>query len=119
MDSLNIWSPAFKMPYKTITSKDHAWIRAGVYIYPTDMDDLNQTLLVVDFKYKDKIYKWRAFTFKDFNIEAKSGQWNLLTIDYLTPEVRSTDDILEVYIWYRGKSPCYIDELTVDAFEKK
>jgi hypothetical protein len=119
LDSVNIWSPALRMPYKDITSKDHAWIKASVYIYPTDMDDLNKVLLVADFKHKDKIYKYRAFKFQDFNIDAKPGQWNRLSFDYLTPEVRTTDDILEVYIWYRGKSPCYVDDLTVDAFEKK
>jgi len=119
LDSANIWSPVFRMPYKDITSKDHAWIRAGIYIYPTDINDLNQALLVMDFKHKGKIYKYRAFRFQDFNIDAKPGQWNRLSFDYLTPEVRSTRDMLEVYIWYRGKSPCYIDELTVDAFEKR
>jgi len=118
MDSVNIWTPALRMPYKDITSKDHAWIRAGVYIYPTDQKDLNQVLLVIDFKHQDRIYKYRAFKFKDFNIQANPGQWNFLSVDYLTPEVRSTDDILEVYIWYRGKSPCYVDGLSVDAYEK-
>jgi len=119
LDSVTIWTPAFRMPYKDITSRDHAWIRAGVYIYPTDINDLNQVLLVADFKHKGKIYKYRAFRFQDFDIQAKPGQWNWLSVDYLTPEVRATDDFLEVYIWYRGKSPCYVDELSVDAFEKK
>jgi hypothetical protein len=119
LDSANIWSPAFKMPFKTITSSDYAWIRAGVYIYPTDTNDLNQVLLVADFKHGKGVYKYRAFSFKDLNLQAKPGQWNLLSFDYMTPEVRSINDILEVYLWYRGKSPCYIDELTVDAFEKK
>lgn len=119
LDSVNIWSPSFRMPYKTITSNDHAWIRAGVYIYPTDTNDLNQALLVIDFKHGKRVYKYRAFSFKDFDIQAKPNQWNLLSFDYMTPEVRSNDDMLEVYMWYRGKSPCYIDKLTVDAFEKK
>jgi hypothetical protein len=107
------------MPYKKITSSDYAWIRAGVYIYPTDTNDLNQALLEVDFKHGKKVYKYRAFSFIDLNIKAKPGQWNLLSFDYMTPEVRSNDDMLEVRIWYRGKSPCFIDKLTVDAFEKK
>lgn len=119
LDSVNIWTPAFKMPYNEITSRDHAWIRAGIHIYPTDINDLNQLRLVVDFKYKGKIYKYRAFNFQDLKIDAKPGQWNFLSIDYLTPEVRSTDDILEIYAWYQGKSPCYVDDLTVDAYEEK
>ena len=119
MDSANIFTPAYRMRYKDITSHDHAWIRASVYIYPTNPEELNEALLVVDFKNRKGVYKYRAFRFVDFSIDAKAGQWNLLSFDYLTPEVRSTKDLLEVYIWYRGKSPCYIDELTVDVFEKK
>ena len=119
LDSVNIWALALKMPYKDITSQDHAWIRAGAYIYPTDQNELNQVLLVMDFKHNDQIYKSRAFSFNDLNIQALPDQWNRLSYDYLTPEVRSVDDTLEVYIWYRGKSPCFIDEFSVDAFEKK
>jgi hypothetical protein len=119
LDSANIWTLALKMPYKDITSRDHAWIRAGAYIYPTDQDDLNQVLLVMGFKHNDQVYKSRSFSFDDLNIQALPDQWNQLSYDYLTPEVRSVDDTLEVYIWYRGKSHCYIDEFSVDAFEKK
>jgi hypothetical protein len=119
LDSLTEWSPAFRTPYKEITSEDHAWIRVGVQIFPTDTNELNSARLVVNFKHKRKMYKYRAFTFNDFNHEAIPGKWNLLTYDYLTPEVRTTDDILEIYVWNLGKSKCFIDDITVDVFEKK
>jgi hypothetical protein len=119
LDSLNLWSPALKVPYKDITSEDHAWIRLGVQIYPTDANELNSIRLVTDFCYKGKVYKYRAFTFNDFGLRVMPGQWNLLTYDYLTPEVRTADDTLEVYIWNLGKSTSFIDDLTVDVFEKK
>jgi hypothetical protein len=118
LDSANIFSSPIKMPYKEITSGDHAWIRVGVRIYPTRQEDMNLAMLVVCINHKGGLYKYRAFSLKDFNADAKPGQWNLLTFDYLTPEVRSTSDKLEVYVWYRGKSPCYIDDMTVDAFVK-
>jgi hypothetical protein len=114
-----IYASALMLPYREITQNDHAWIRAGVFVYPTDSMDMDQVLLVIDFKHKGRIYKYRAFNFSDCNIQARPNQWNRLSYDYLTPEVRSTDDILEIYVWYRGKSPCYFDDLTVDAYEKK
>jgi hypothetical protein len=116
LDSNNIYSEPLRMVYSDITSGDHAWIRASVNVFPTSQEDLNKALLVVSFKNVKGIYKYRAFNFKDLNIEAKLNQWNLLTFDYLTPEVRSSNDKLEVYVWYRGKSPCYVDEMMVDAF---
>jgi hypothetical protein len=119
LDSLTLWTPALRIPYKDITSEDHAWIRVGVHIFPTDTNELNSAHLVVDFDHKGKMYKYRAFTFNDFNQEVIPGKWNLLTYDYLTPEVRTPDDLLEVYVWNTGKSACYVDDITVDVFEKK
>jgi len=46
----------------------------------------------------------------------KPGQWNPMRMDYLTPEVRSTEDVVKVYFWLQGKTPVYIDNLKIDIF---
>jgi hypothetical protein len=50
---------------------------------------------------------------------ARPGQWNRITMDYITPEVRAGRDNLSVYAWYQGKEPVYVDDLQVEVFEKK
>jgi hypothetical protein len=119
VDSTWPWSPPIRVPYREITAKDHAWIRANADIYFSDPDDAGKIFLVIDFVFSERLYKYKAFNFNDLNIKTISGQWNPISFDYLTPEVRTEDDLLEVYVWYQGKNTIYVDNLTVDVFEKK
>lgn len=103
--------------FKDITSKDHAWIRAGVWIYIPETYSEELPLLVITFHHKGEAYKYRTVEIpKDSLIK---GQWKYLTADYLTPEVRSPEDNLKVYIWHRGQQDIWIDDLVVDIFEPK
>jgi len=103
--------------FKDITSKDHACIRAGVWIYIPETYSEELPLLVITFHHKGEAYKYRTVEIpKDSLIK---GQWKYLTADYLTPEVRSPEDNLKVYIWHRGQQDIWIDDLVVDIFEPK
>lgn len=116
MDSTFIYSPGLAVPYKQITSEYYAWIRASVKVYPVFPPEECLTNLVVVFEYKKKKYKYQDQGITGDNIKLVPGQWNTITMDYLTPEVRSVDDILKVFVWFRGKKPIYIDDLRVEAF---
>jgi hypothetical protein len=115
MDTNFIYSPALKLSYRSVTGKDHAWIRSSVYILPLNSLEENDVALVVTFNHEGENYKYRAFHLNQ--IDAKPDQWNRLTVDYLTPEVRTENDELWVYVWYRGKNTVYIDDFQVDVFE--
>ncbi|MFA5418945.1 MAG: hypothetical protein WC341_10855 [Bacteroidales bacterium] len=117
MDSVIPFAPGPDIMYKEITANDHAWIRAGAWIYiPVNYSE-ELPLLILTFHHDSKPYKYRAQ-----EIPAKEvvfGQWNYLTADYLTPEVRSVEDNLKVYIWHRGKNQIWIDDFFVDVYEPK
>jgi hypothetical protein len=118
MDSTFIYSPGLTMQYKELTRKDHNWIRASVWVYsPLDPKD-NPMSLVVTFTHgKGGNYQYRTIDLDNPALGFKAGSWNLLSMDYMTPEVRSAKDNLSVYCWLRGKNPVYIDDFTVRAFE--
>jgi hypothetical protein len=119
LDSTLVWSPAFRIPYKEITGKDHAWIHVSVDVFLTDETGSGNTFLATLFKYKKRSYKYRGLSFNDLGIEAPVNQWTTLSYDYMTPEVRTTDDLLEVHVWYTGKKSVYVDNLEVEVFERK
>jgi len=116
MDSSFIYSPGLVMPYNQITSDYYAWIRASVKVFPIYPLEECRTELVIAFEYKRKKYKYRAMGITNKKINVIPNQWNTIKIDYLTPEVRSVNDTLRVFAWYRGKKPIYIDDLRVEAF---
>nr|NQU93791.1 hypothetical protein [Bacteroidota bacterium] len=109
------WSPSLDITFEDLTQHDHAWIRASVYAFiPEDYED-ESPLLVVTFHHNGVVYKYRTLGIDPGNI--RYGEWNNISMDYLTPEVRVPADNLKVYVWHRGKSGVFIDDLKVDAWE--
>lgn len=110
------FSPAINIKYKDLTKNYYAWIRAKVNVYIPESYTEAMPVLVITFQHKKKNYKYKTKTFEKDIIK---GKWNNLSIDYLTPEVRSKEDNLMVYVWHRGKSDIYIDDFMVEIFERE
>ena len=47
------------------------------------------------------------------------NSWVLMSMDYLTPEVRSPKDNLKVYVWNEHGGPWRVDDLKVEVWERK
>jgi hypothetical protein len=109
------FSPGPDVTYSEITEKDHAWIRASVKVFVPEAYNEELPLLVVTFNHDDIPYKYMAKELK--REELKRNAWNNLEIDYLTPEVRSKNDNVKVYVWQRGKGTVFIDDMIVLGFE--
>lgn len=116
LDSSVSFSPAIDIPYYQMTDKDHAWVRITAHVYPSQEVPSNPFSLVVHFNHKDAPYKYRIFKAEEMKLDL--NEWNKITIDYLTPEVRSKWDNLKVYFWHQGNKPIYVDDLQVHIFEK-
>lgn len=117
LDNSKIYSTSIETPYYSLTKKDHAWIRVSAYVYPTQNLISNPLSLVIHFNHNDYPYKYMAFDLEKMNL--KLNEWNKVSFDYLTPEVRKDDDNLKVYFWFRGNQPVYIDDLQVNVSEEK
>ena len=117
LDEALPYSTTFEMPFSKITSKDHAWLRAEVMVFPVAPIDDNSASLVITFQHNGENYGYRAksISLKEFGM--KTGTWNKMSMDYLTPEVRSKDDSVKIYFWLQGKNPILIDNLKIDIFE--
>jgi len=117
MNDQQPFSSSLEMPFTQITSKDHAWIRASVNVFPVKEVSENMASLVITFQHDGELYNYRATSIALQKFAMKPGKWNLMTVDYLTPEVRSAQDSVKIYFWLQGKTPVYIDNLKVDIFE--
>ncbi len=117
LDEKHPFSPAFELPFSGLTTKDHAWIRASVEVFPPDKVKDNMASLVITFQHKGEPYHYRAVSISDTSFHMKPGQWNNMQMDYLTPEVRSKSDTVKIYFWVQGKDPVLIDNLKIEIFE--
>jgi hypothetical protein len=117
LDSHWVYTPGFDHKFREVVQSDYAWIRASVNVYPTADIKTNDALLVVTFDHGGRYYKYRGVRMSEPEFDVKPGQWNRITMDYITPEVRSKRDGISIYVWYQGKDPLYVDNLKVEVFE--
>jgi len=109
------FSTGLNISFQDLTSGDHVWLRSGVFVYPTSGVDPSQLFLVMTFEHKGKSYKYRTTPLSDLK-EMEFNEWNYLSKDYITPEVRSEGDRLSVYVWNNGTGKVIIDDLRVMAY---
>jgi hypothetical protein len=121
MDSNVNYAATFTIPYKEITDQYYAWIRTTLWVYPLKNVEKTKVMVVVSFQHKNKNYKYRAFWIggEEEDRMLVANQWNKVTFDYLTPEVRSEKDKLAIYLWNRGEEEIYFDDLLIEACEEE
>ena len=117
MDSVSVYSPSIEKRYDKITAEDHAKLKVSVQIYNTSDKAENPGSLVVTFEHNGKAYGYKATDIEQHPLEPNT--WGVVSLNYLTPVVRTNHDKLKVYYWHRGKMPLYIDDIKVEAWEKK
>lgn len=109
------FSPGIDIKYNEITNKEYAWVRASVRIFVPQDSEGGFPLLAMAFHHKDAAYKYRSSEY--LNPQLEKGKWNLVTLEYQTPEVRSTKDNLKVYVWNRDRKTVFIDDLIIESYE--
>jgi hypothetical protein len=117
LDSLFSQKNKYELSYKDITKKDHAWIRASFWFYTPKQEDSIMQFVITFINYKNWPYKHTPVVIR--KEEFKAGQWNNFTFDYLTPEVRCAEDKINIYFWPYGTTPIFLDDIQIEAFEKK
>ena len=115
----NSFCPTYRIKYENLVKEnlDHVWLRVSVNYY-SDFDIVeNPASLVINYRHKDFFAKYREFVLDKYKFE--KGKWNTLTVDYMSPFPYSGKDLFEVYMWYRGKSELFIDNLKIEVYEKR
>lgn len=119
LDDKQPYSPAYEASFSELTTGDHAWIRAGVWVYAMHDVTPNMASLVITFEHNGELYGYRAYGIDRSEFRLKAAQWNYISMDYLTPEVRSVSDKVKVYFWLQDNKPLLIDDLKIEVFEPK
>lgn len=118
-DPDNAYSPNISIAYSDITSHYYAWLRVSMMIYPTADIQTDPANFVINFEHDGYAYKYRAHFLEKQNLDLKVNEWNKVSFDYMTPEVRITSDNLKTYFHNRGQAPIYVDDITVEVLEPK
>lgn len=108
--------PIFEKPYRDVTTKDHIWIKASINVRNLGTTDIDLPCFVFTMDRKEGAYNYYAPGIK---MNSKDSNWVNYSFLYLSPEIRSTKDLLKLYIWKRGKNRFDLKDVKVEFFEKK
>jgi hypothetical protein len=113
----NVFSPTFTKKYHDITSKEYLWVRASVWVYINDsiVTEKNNAALVVYMDSRGMTTQYSAKELLPLNIKPKV--WTQVHLDYLTPEIKHSDDALVINIWNIRGGEIFIDDLKIEALE--
>lgn len=111
------FSPDFRMPSSAFMNGDHAWIRASVWVYPTEDVIRKPVWLVITFLHDGKCYKY--FASDKASSQMIPDQWNNIKADYLIPMIRNERDELQIYVWSQAGQKAYIDNMKVFVYSPK
>lgn len=117
LDKADSYSPVIDIPYNDLTTKDHAWLRVRVKVFPLSLSDTDRFALVMHFSFNGLTYQYRSI--ESPAMKLKQNEWNEITFDYLTPEVRRKSDIFRTFVWNISGAPILVDELSVEVFEHR
>lgn len=109
----NTFTPAFNLPFNELTSKDHAFIRITARVYKTEQAGDSPSLLIASFEYQEETYNWQSQSIETI----ETNQWGEAEMIYLTPETRTLNDKIKVYLWHRSNTDLFIDDFKVEVYE--
>ncbi len=109
------FSPGPKVAQQELTSKEYIWLRISFDYLSFDTLSGERFFLIANYLYKGKPIKYRGFGLND----EKPGTWKNFTIDYLSPELTSTKNQFQAYVWAKGDGELLIDNFSVILFEPK
>jgi hypothetical protein len=111
LDTTSRYIPAFEIPFQHLTKNDHCWVRIECMIYPGENLEKIQLGAVMHFIHDDKPYHYVNIPYDGKLL--RSGEWNKISFDYLTPEVRSVNNPMKVYLWNMGNETVHADNFRV------
>jgi hypothetical protein len=117
LDSTMVYSPGIEIPYEAITKKDHVYLRVTIRYFPLEDMAKNPVSIVTSLYHKSYANKYRARSLSQ--LPYKLNEWNVASIDYMTPFPHDESDKVKAYIWLQGNQPVYIDDVHIECFEKK
>lgn len=117
MDSTLRFSPEIRNTFRGLTTREYFWVRASADVFLPEGYKDELPLLVLSFDHKGGGYFYNSFA-PDTNT-FKPGTKGKISVELMSPNVRSSSDFFKIYVWHRGNQPAYIDNIKADVFEPK
>lgn len=112
-------APEMKVPFASFCKGEYAWIHISMMVKPLgELSMLEAFPFACFINSGKKAYKWQSFDVKA-DTAFQTGKWNRVSFDYLTPDIRTPNDIFCFSLWLAGGGPVLVDEFRAVAYLRK
>jgi hypothetical protein len=116
LNDSTIYTPIYEFPNKTISKKDHFWVRM-TWEYEGNFNQLEGKVMNICALYKTNAYNWLGRSVTDAATRVDTVN-KTMSFDYLSPEIRNENDPIRIGIWKMGGLPIVIKSVLIEGFEK-
>ena len=117
LDVEKAYSPAFEKKYGEITKCPVIGVRLTAWVWSKDPFTSNLTSLIITQAHKSQLYNYRYLSLEKLNL--KPGVWNQVVLNYFTTVDPDPEDKVIAYVYYRGNTEIYIDDVKTEIFEPR
>ncbi len=107
------FSPNWEMPFNELTDQDHVWMKATATAYVPKESNGKTPLLTVMTIHKDAAYKYRSYS--PVRTHPDYPELKIYELEYLSPELRRTDDKLRLVFWNQDREKVYAHSFTIEV----
>jgi hypothetical protein len=115
LDGLHPFTAAMRVPFDSLTRHDHAWVETEWRVL-LPMPNVKGSF-VSTFEHDGRNYGYTTVELEKQAIQA--GAWATVHTWYLTPEVRSKNDIFACYFWLRDTIPLFVSGPVITTWQPK
>lgn len=116
LNDSNDFSDNYEVHFNELSKEDHLYFKISVYVAP--VKENSKFTVVAYFKHKDGIFKYRGLDNEQMDKQVVPGQWNHVEHVYLSPELRSDEDMFFSNIWLRS-GEVLIKDYNIEIYERK
>lgn len=108
--------PVLHTPFADLSEQDHIWLIFHLQLQTDSLKGDEELYLVVTMEREEGSYGYQAFL---ISLESGEDDWTDQRFEFLTPELRSTEDVVHAYLWNRSLSSFGLRNVNIDLLERK
>lgn len=112
IDSLTEFIPGFQTRVGDILDGEFIKVEFKADVFSEK--EINNAVIVLTLKHDGEEYLWQPSQIQNFSIP---GKWKACFLSHYFEEIKSPDDMLNIYIWNQGRSNFYMDNVSVKFYQ--
>ncbi len=112
LDSLTEYAPGFQTRVGEVLNGNFMKIEFKADVFAKE--EIENAVIVLTLSHEGEQYLWQPSQIQNFSIP---GKWKACFLSHYFNEIKSPDDVLNIYIWNQSRSTFFMDNIHVKFYQ--